>query len=760
MSRTRSAHVTWAIAAVLVAAAGLRLWRLDGVPPGLQFDEAYNALDAARVLAGARDLFFTANGGREPLNVYVQALALGVLGRDHTLLAIRLGSAAAGVITVALLYGFTSDVFRDRRLGTLSAAYLAVSYWHLHFSRYGIRAVFAPLWTVAAVWLWWQAVGTPRAAAAGPPREASAAGLGPGVAPGSSPRTPRPDHPTISARGAGRAALACGLCLAAAVYSHPTGRLVPLILVAHALYRGWSDRPAAPALARGLATAAAAALAAFLPLGLWFARHPGAFVAHPSDVSIAAVAARDHGGSLAAALAHQLAAVLAMPLWAGDPSTFHNLTTRLPDGTTVGLPVFDPLSALMAVLGIGIALAALTGGDADRRDRAALLAAWLGVMLIPTVLSDRPPNYSRAIAALPVIVLLPALGLRWSIAALDVRWSRPAGRRRHRDGGPRGLAGAGMVAPDGSRPTPDPILDDVPGARALGLSAAMRLGLAAGALAVAGVWTAYHYFVVFATRSPHVYTSYDVDKQDAYAALAVLAPDADVFLHPVWAEHATIAYLNAGGPVRALDATTGLVLPAGSRDVVVAFPAREADRRGWDAAFADRFGAAAERSGVPDAFGEPLLTTFRIKSAARGDMRPPTDAPLEPATWVGARFGGVIELAGYTLGAARAGAPLPVTLVWRSLAPTAGNWTTFVHVVGSNGAAWGQLDREPVATSYRTSGWRVGDVVIDRFEPVLTPDAAGPAMVDVGWYDLATGARLPVGNGTSVRLGPVAIRRE
>ncbi len=710
------AHVTgpgprrgwaWRAAAILAVAAVLRVWRLDSLPPGLQFDEAYNAIDAARVLAGARDLFFTANGGREPLNVYLQALTLGALGRDHTLLAIRLVSACAGLVTIALLLGFSSDLFGDRRLGRFAAAYLAVSYWHLHFSRYGIRAIFAPLWTVAAVWLWWRAVGAPRPSAGEP--------------------APRP-----APRRAVSAALGCGLCLAAAVYSHPTGRLVPFILVAHGLYRAWSDRPAARAVARALALAAAAAMAAFLPLGLWFARHPGAFLAHPSDVSIAAVAARDHGGSLAAALAHQLAAVLTMPLWHGDPSTFHNLTTLTPAGATVGLPVFDPLSALLAVLGTGIALAALTGGDASRRDRAVLLAAWLAVMLLPTVLSDRPPNYSRAIAALPVIVLLPALGLRWAIAVLDVRWSRPA-----RASEPAALGGDGR--------------------QTLGMSAAARRGLAAGALAVAGAWTAYHYFVVFATRSPHVYTSYDVDKQDAYRALAGLAGGAEVFLHPVWAEHATIAYLNADGRIRALDAAATVVLPAGGRDVVVAFPAREAARRGWDAAFAAWLGTAAVRSDVPDARGAPLLTTFRIAAAAMGDMRPPTDAPLEPQAWAGARFGGVVDLVGYTLGPARPGEPLAVTLVWRSVAATDVDWTTFVHVVGPGAAAWGQHDREPAAASYRTSTWRIGDIVIDRFEPVVVPGAAGAAVVEVGWYDLETGARLPVGDGTSVRLGPVTV---
>ncbi len=66
-----------------------------------------------------------------------------------------------GVVTVAVLYRFVAAFYRDRFLGVLAAGFLAVSYWHLHFSRYAIRAVFAPLWAIGAVWAWWVAVGPP-----------------------------------------------------------------------------------------------------------------------------------------------------------------------------------------------------------------------------------------------------------------------------------------------------------------------------------------------------------------------------------------------------------------------------------------------------------------------------------------------------------------------------------------------------------------------------------------------------------------------
>jgi len=709
------------LAVILLFAAALRFWQLGDVPPGPQMDEAYNAIDAARVADGARDPFFTANGGREPLSIYLQAVALAALGRDDTNVALRLVSALAGLATIAAVYGCVSDVFRDKRLGLLAAAFLAVSYWHLHFSRYAIRAILAPLWTTGAVWAWWRASGRP-----GDP--APIAGMADaGVIESAAPRRRGSDHQALGRLGW---AVACGACLAAAVYSHPTGRLVPLVLIGHAAYRVARDRGAWRSSAGALAAAGLTAAVLFLPLGWWFLWHPGWFTAHPGDVSLVALAERDFDGSVIRALAGNAAAVLGMFFFMpGDPSTFHNLTFKSgPDAPTVGLPLFDPLSALLALLGIGIALAALAGRDADRRDRAVLAATWAGVMLMPTLLSDRPPNYSRAIAALPVIVLLPALGLRWGVAALDVRWSRG----RPGDGG-------------GAAP---------------GLSAVARSAITAGALAVAGAWTAWHYFVVFAHRTPHVYDSYDVKLQDAYRALVGQARDADVFLHPLWAEHATVAYLNAAGPVRALDATETLVLPEGARDVVVAFPAKEAQREGWAEGFASLFGGAAARRDVADAQGRPLLVTFRVAGGARGDLEPPTDAPLEPRIWTAARFGGRIDLLGYTVGAARPGAALPITLVWRCLEPVGEDLTTFVHLVGPGGEALGQSDREPGRASYRTSAWQAGDVVIDHFAPELAEGARGPVTVEVGWYNARTSARLTVGDGTALKLRPVEVDRE
>ena len=179
---------------------------------------------------------------------------------------------------------------------------------------------------------------------------------------------------------------------------------------------------------------------------------------------------------MARALLHNALAVAGMFFIEGDPSTFHNLDS---------LPVFDPLTALLALMGLGVSLGAIgrdagaAGGRSARliRDRGILLVLWFAIMLLPTLLSDRPPNYSRAIAALPVIVLLPALGLRWLMAHVDMRYRR------------------------GDQ---------------FGFSRRLSWVLTAGAIAWAGLWTSYHYFILFGSSETFAFRGYEIDTHRSY----------------------------------------------------------------------------------------------------------------------------------------------------------------------------------------------------------------------------------------------------
>jgi hypothetical protein len=56
-----------------------------------------------------------------------------------------------GLLTVAATYWLGQEMFADRRISLIAAALLAVSFWHLLFSRLGLRAISQPLFQALAV---------------------------------------------------------------------------------------------------------------------------------------------------------------------------------------------------------------------------------------------------------------------------------------------------------------------------------------------------------------------------------------------------------------------------------------------------------------------------------------------------------------------------------------------------------------------------------------------------------------------------------
>ena len=76
---------TWRLlaAGVVGLAFAFRYYRLADMPPGLHYDEAFNGIDAAALLATPLrqwPIFFTGNFGREPLFNYILAGATALFG--------------------------------------------------------------------------------------------------------------------------------------------------------------------------------------------------------------------------------------------------------------------------------------------------------------------------------------------------------------------------------------------------------------------------------------------------------------------------------------------------------------------------------------------------------------------------------------------------------------------------------------------------------------------------------------------------------
>ena len=82
----------------LAIAVFFRLWQQGEVPPGFNFDEAYESWEAYRLLTepGYHPVYFTGNWGITPLQIYLTAFAYRIAGEQ--MLAIRYVSAVVGML--------------------------------------------------------------------------------------------------------------------------------------------------------------------------------------------------------------------------------------------------------------------------------------------------------------------------------------------------------------------------------------------------------------------------------------------------------------------------------------------------------------------------------------------------------------------------------------------------------------------------------------------------------------------------------------
>ena len=394
---------------ILAAAAGLRLWQLGDPPFGFHTDEGHYAMDAWRIVEGARPIYLERNNGREPLFVYLMAGLFALLG--PSIASARLTAALAGLATVAAqaLWVRRLPLARPDRVALFSAAFLALGFWPVAQGRYGLRTSLMALPIALLLWAWPRALPKPS---------------------GTSEQAGRPWW-----RGPDVAALAAGCFLAMGAYTYLTGRLLPLIPLASA---AWAIRPKADRRRVGRSLALCLGLAGLLclPLAQYFVSHPELFSHRTDQVSILSPAVNE--GHPVAALVQSGLRLAKMPVLQGDSSWYHNIKRR---------PVFsEPPAALAFLAGLAVLVAMLLGRRGAAARSAALLVCVAGLVgLLPSWLSEGAPNYVRLTGLWPSLYLLPALGLDALAGRLETGCWDGRGREltAASEGGERGKAAGG-----------------------------------------------------------------------------------------------------------------------------------------------------------------------------------------------------------------------------------------------------------------------------------------------------------------------------
>jgi len=188
---------------------------------------------------------------------------------------------------------------------------------------------------------------------------------------------------------------------------------------------------------------------------------------------------------------------------------------------------------------------------------------------------------------------------------------------------------------------------------------------------------------------------------------------------------------------------------------VAAYPANSLD---WHA-----FRVPAEAAGgvvltLEVAGREPLLLArYTVEAADRLFAAPPFEYPL------GAEFAGLAVLEGFDLPktAVSPDSGLDLTLVWRALGASDVSYRVFTHLLDDAGQVIAQDDDYPLDGARPTTSWAPGEYLADPYHLTFLPERAGyrgAARLEVGFYDPATGARVPLAGGGDHVLLPVELR--
>lgn len=370
----------WLLIGVLIIATFLRFYQLPNTPPGLYPDEAMDGANAQYTShTGEFKVYYPEDNGREGLYVNILAVAFKFhLLPETAPWSVRFPAAVAGVLTVWGIYLLVAELFKERDEGyaiaLLAAFLLAVSFWHINFSRIGFRAILAPLllaWSLNFLIKAFRA--RPRDG-----KKHSPAGL--------------------------CYAIAGGAIYSLGFYTYIAYRITPLLLLIFLPFfkKDW----------RFWQRAIVFLVVAFIvgtPIGWYFVRHPADFFGRTSEISVTNAASPVHD------LFVNIGRTALMFNFHGDNNWRQNIS---------GAPELWWPVGILFLVGIILGIIWLVGGIRGRKLKHSvagsaefglcLMFAWFVLGLLPEILSDEGiPHALRSLLAIIPTMIFAAIAGVW-----------------------------------------------------------------------------------------------------------------------------------------------------------------------------------------------------------------------------------------------------------------------------------------------------------------------------------------------------------
>ena len=683
------------VTVIVLVAVFFRTFRLDSLPRGMIADEAQRGLEAMAIARGGYYPVFLRLTGGLPMCAYWLAILFRFFGAS--LLTARAGAALIGIATVPVFYLLVRELFASTRgrsgwvIAVSATFFLATSYWHVVYSRVAREMILLPFFAILAVYCLLQAWRSAR----------------------------RPYF------------LLCGVSMGLGLYTYASSYCLPLLVVVPLGYYIWREKGSLRTHFVNLLLLFGISLAVATPLAVFAVSETAVFTAEARAFTF--VNRELSGGSPLATFVISCAKTAAMFVLQGDPSLVHNPASR---------PVLDPVASVWFVLGLCVIIRKW------RDPSHFVLLSWLLIMCLPAVVTVlTSANFSRTIGALPVVCILPALGM---VTAWEWLVARTAAHR------PVTMLGVSVFA---------------------------------FTLLFTAATTYRDYFMVWDTRDD-LRQGYD----GAYTAAAAImnetrVPDS-VWILPLTAlaqggygtDHFDFLY-HGDSPYYTLrvDEATAAdelcgILRDGPRALVVdwkgyvleeAYRALSADPKGLVSFLLQKYGRELDRRSY-EAFD---VVTYKLAPftdfAIAGSFEPLTLNFGHELMLTGVAFGGSSlqdtstpeEVERRELPSGKSGW---VVLRWQALAVPSGNYKVAVYLQDQGGHVAGQTDKLLLSNYlHPTQDWESGHEEIDYYTlPTWPGTAPGQYTVGVTLYDAETLQVVPIaGGGQSYELGMMNIVR-
>ncbi|MBN2086641.1 MAG: glycosyltransferase family 39 protein [Anaerolineales bacterium] len=335
---------------------------LANTPPEMTSDHVEKLINVAQILEGENYIFFANNGGRESLQFYLVAFVSQVFGTGISFLSLKIVSVAVGILTLPFLYLLGREI-ADRRIGLLAMILGGVGYWPDMISRIGLRLPMAMLFCAATLYFFYRAL----------------------------------------RRRSWNDFLRAGLALGIGLYGYTPIRVVPVALAVILVL--FLINPVSKGSRKWAAAGFLVTMGTMTLLFVPFLRYAVEF---PADFWLRTTTRIFPGETfsvveLGKTFLNNVWIALQMFSWNDGVGWFNCVPLR---------PALDVITGGLFHLGL---IGMLVWGIKKKSWEALSLFLLLPILLLPTILAlaipNENPSLARAIAAVPVVYLLPALTL-------------------------------------------------------------------------------------------------------------------------------------------------------------------------------------------------------------------------------------------------------------------------------------------------------------------------------------------------------------